>query len=186
MDIAQPVVFDVEETLAAFHDIVDDLSRNASHADLNHRLVAYELSASRAILDKNRVFTTCDGAVYMAEPRPSVESDGSVGCVVLRAPLLGLVDILVENTRDGGAASLVTEITAQFPQRLCCWYSMAKQKACSGRVTTHVDMHEEPYVFCNKHGSAFLREESCTSQNVLGRPPCETETVFDEWLRTIV
>lgn len=198
MDITQPVVFRMGETLVAFHNILRELDESSKcmSSKTFRRLVAYELLASPALLNYNYLFTTYGGAVYMEQrmlSRATIDrdSDGAVakkGYLVLRAPLLGLVGLLLEHrvpewqTREH-VSMLIQRIVDEFPQHHCCWYNVRKKKACACDVKHLETQTHNAYRFCNKHWSPALREEYEEDVGMLCPP---SEANLDEWLKTIV
>lgn len=192
MDIEQTVVLSLHQTMTAVDRIVRrlDPSRKSLSTQAFRRLVAYELLASPETTNFNHAFTTQSGHLYVEQRTASSdEQQTSEGCMVLRAPLLQAVGIILDayvasgNTPESMEA-LARSIVAQHKQRLCCWFSVSKKKACPcDAVELPTQAQQHVYVFCNKHWSPVMRKEGTHESDVI-RPSSETD--LDDWLEAIV
>lgn len=194
MDIQQTVTFSLPRMTTALNRILRDLAPEEKTLSTNafRRLVAYELMASPEITDFNHALKTQSGSLYV-EQRKAFDSANppasTEGCMVLRAPLLEVVDIFIKKKVDvenGSQPGLLAErIVAQHKQRLCCWFSVNKKKACPcDAVDLPTQAKQHAYVFCTKHWSPVMRKEGLRSENDAILPASETD--LDEWMKAIV
>lgn len=189
MDVEQTLVFRLGETMGALDRILLHLdeSRKCLSKNSFHRLVAYELMACPEVLNYNDMVRSQDGRVYMQQNIAWTHAPVKKGYFVLRAPFLELVALLLRHYRKDwkNAAfygSMTGAIVSAFPQRQCCWYNVSKKKACACEAKSLETQKGQAYVFCLKHWSPVLRQETAEDTSLC--PPSEMN--LDDWLQTIV
>lgn len=190
MDVNQTLVISLGKLMVALDRVVKDLGKSVKcmSTDAYHRLVAYELMASREVLDFNYIFKTKDGDMYMETRQSSLVTQSSQkGFVILRVPFLKAVTLLMEEYTENWKnvvhlKKLRGILVSRYKQRQCCWYSVSKKKACPCDATELETQKHQGYVFCRKHWSPILRNEGI--EEGIMCPP--SETTLDEWLEGIV
>lgn len=190
MDVNQTLVISLGKLMVALERIVRDLGETGSCLSTHayHRLLAYELMASREVLDFNYIFKTKDGETYM-EMRLAAAPSPKKGFVILRVPFLEAVTLVMEEYLGNPHWKNVAYLTklrgtlvSRYKQRQCCWYSVSKKKACPSDATELKSQKHQGYVFCHKHWSPVLRNEGV--EEGIMCPPSESR--LDEWLEGIV
>lgn len=189
MDVNQTLVICLGKLMLALDRVLEglDQSYKCLSTPAFHRLVAYELLASREMLDFNYIFLTQDGQTYMEKRQASSSVSTKKGFMVLRAPFLKVVTLLLENyTKEWRSPeylrNLTQTIVSRYKQHHCCWYNVNKKKACPSEAMELDSQRSQGYVFCRKHWSPMLRKEEVEHGTMC--PP--SETALDEWLETIV
>lgn len=193
MDVNQMVVICLDKIMVAFDRVLQELDSGHSLLDVPafQKLVAYELMASRELLEFNYMFTSTTGHSYVmdvcAATRTHVE-DVVVDVqaqqhYIVRVPLLEFVVFLLSNYRSRNHEDFLQHIFMRFPQHQCCWYSTCGKKACPSQAIALDSQRHKEYLFCHKHWSVVLKKD-CVSSAGRMCPPAETR--LDEWLDTIV
>lgn len=185
MDVNQILVICLDKIMVALDRVLQDL--DPGHILLAvpafQKLVAYELMASREVLEFNYMFTSTTGHTYVMNVQPHVVDVPSHHYIV-RVPFWDFVVFLLNNYKDSNDAHVLQRIVvARFPQHQCCWYSNGKKKACPSQAIALESQRHKEYLFCHKHWPSVLKKE-CVS--TVGRMCPPVETALDEWLDTIV